>query len=426
MTRRNQLLALVLLLAFIGFGVIYFRYWVVQKPFGIVLIIGEGLAPARVAPTRVFAGSAATPLALDAMPHTALLVNDSADFATPDAAAAATAIATGTKVNNRRLALGADGQPLVNLIELARQSGRATGLVTDGSLTNVTAAAFYAHTSDGNDRDELARTLVDQAHFDVVLGGGSANFLPQDKGGERVDRRDLLLELRRRGVDVVRTRAELDAVPMWRRPRLFGAFARNELAFPDEIELRETQPALGDMVRRAIELLQYNRDGYLLVVNAALMRRAAEENNGERTLGETAELDRAVNVAQHYIGSRSTIVVCGDLAIGGLTMNGAPSRHDEGIAVLGLNAAGSPWLTWASGPNGTTSYGTARPGESPTPRNSEEEIAPHPPEEPAAFYAPTAAATVSDTIAFGSGMGTEALHGTLPNTAIFRIIAGQL
>src|SRR2546430_8958730 len=50
---RNQLLALLCLAVFAGLGVLYFQHWVVQKPFGIILIIGEGLAPERIALTRV-------------------------------------------------------------------------------------------------------------------------------------------------------------------------------------------------------------------------------------------------------------------------------------------------------------------------------------------------------------------------------------
>ena len=55
---RNQLLALFCLMAFAAFGVFYFQLWVVQKPFGIMLFIGEGLAPGRLAATRVYSGGA--------------------------------------------------------------------------------------------------------------------------------------------------------------------------------------------------------------------------------------------------------------------------------------------------------------------------------------------------------------------------------
>src|SRR6266567_4768207 len=59
-------------------------------------------------------------------------------------------------------------------------------------------------------------------------------------------------------------------------------------------------------------------------------------------------------------GRNSTIVVCGDAAIGGLSLNGFPFRKDSGIGLLGLNSAGQPWITWATGPNGTRSYGAAK------------------------------------------------------------------
>src|SRR5437867_13368198 len=78
---RNQLLALFCLLAFAGLGVLYFQHWVVRKPFGIILFVGEGLAPDRLAATRVFAGGADNRLSLDSMPHVALLTNWSKDFA---------------------------------------------------------------------------------------------------------------------------------------------------------------------------------------------------------------------------------------------------------------------------------------------------------------------------------------------------------
>src|SRR5438094_1195265 len=180
------------------------------------------------------------------------------------------------------------------------------------------------------------------------MDGGAAQFIPATKGGERQDTRDLSLELRGNGFDIVRTRTDLEAVPAWRRPKLFGVFSNDDLAFTNQVEQRGQQPSLSDMVRRAIQLLQYNAGGYLLVVDAGLMRKAAEENNGERTLSQTVELDRAVGIARSYGGPRSTIIVCGDGAIGGISLNGYPCRKDRGIAVIGFHSAGQRWVTWAT------------------------------------------------------------------------------
>jgi alkaline phosphatase len=426
---RNQLLALFCLLVFAGFGVVYFQHWVVQKPFGIVLFIGEGLAPGRLAATRMYAGGADAHLALDTLEHVALLRNYSNDFATPDSAAAATAIATGVKVNNRAIGVDSEGKSLANIVEAAREHGRATGLITNGNLTDATAAAFYAHTANQEDREDIARALVEGGKIDIVFGGGGADFLPNTKGGRRHDQRDLILEMQRNGFDLVRSKAELEAIPLWRRPKLLGIFSSAELAFSDQVEARSEQPSLADMVRRAIELLQFNPGGYLLVVDTGLMRKAAQENNGERTLAETIELDRALAIARRYIGGKSTVIVAGDTAIGGMNLNGFPFRKDTGVALLGFNSAGDPWLTWATGPNGTRSYGAAKlanenapsmPASSPTQPTQGQ------PQEPAAFFTATAENTVDDMIALGSGRGSETLRGSIENTQLFEILRDDL
>jgi alkaline phosphatase len=421
---RNQLLALFCLLAFAGLGVLYFQHWVARKPFGIILFVGEGLAPDRLAATRAFAGGADNRLSLDSMANVALLTNCSKDFAAPDQAAAATAIATGVRVANRAIATNPDMSAIKNLIELAREHGRATGLVTDANLTDPTSAAFYAHPRDPDDIESIAAEFVNGGKIDIAMGGGAAQFLPVAKGGERQDGRDLLLDLRRNGFDIVQTRAELEAVPAWRRPKLFGVFSKTELAFANQVEERSQQPSLSDMVRRAIQLLQYNVGGYLLVVDAGLMRKAAQENNGERTLGQTVELDRAVGIARSYGGEKATIIVCGDVAIGGLNLNGFPFRKDSGIAVLGFNSAGQPWLTWATGPNGDKSYGAAKiPGKQD--ENQSKQPQTEQPE-PAAFYTKSALVTVEDVVAFGNGPGTDALAGVVDSTKVFEILRDEL
>src|SRR5437762_1101744 len=419
---RNQLLALFCLLAFAGVGILYFQHWVIRKPFGIIVFVGEGLSPARLGPTRTYAGGAGTRVNLDWMPHAALRMNYTKDHAAPDQAAAATAIATGERVANRALAINGDGKPIKNIVELAREHGRATGLVTDTKLTDPTSAAFYAHPTESTDFEKIAAEFVDRANIDIAMGGGGAQFLPVTKGGERQDNRDLLLELRGNGFDIVRTRAELETIPAWRRPKLFGVFSDGDLAFTNQVEERTHQPSLSDMVRRAIQLLQYNPGGYLLIVDAGLMRKAAQENNAERSLSQTVELDHAIGIARSYGGSRSTIVVCGDVAIGGLTLNGFPFRKDSGVALLGFNPAGQPWITWATGPHGTKSYGPAKiPGKEDRPETQEGEQP-----EPAAFYTKSALVTVEDVVAFGSGPGTDALQGVIDSTAVFRALRDEL
>ena len=346
----------------------------------------------------------------------------SKDFAVSDQAAAATAIATGVKVNNRAVSIDSNGKPIQTIVELARDRGRAVGLVSDRNLTNPTCAAFYAHSNNAGDTEQIALQFAEGGKIDIGLGTSATEFLPQTKQGRRQDRRDLLLEMRGNGFDVVRTRAELEAIPPWQRPKLFGAFGDSDAA-RDSNQNWSDEANLSDMVRRAIELLQYNQGGYLLIVDASRMREAAEANNAEKALTETAEFDRAVATAHRYAGGRSTIIVSGDVAIGGLHANGYPFRKDSGIALLGLNPAGQPWLTWATGPKGMQSYGASKLPENEPPPTAGP---PKDQSQPAAFYSTSALPTVEDVVAFGSGRGSEALQGTIDNTDIFKILRDEL
>jgi alkaline phosphatase len=413
MKLRNQLLALFCLLIFIGFGVLFFKNWVVQKPFAIILFTGDGMAARILAAARQYEGGADHRLTIQTLPNVALVLNHSEDFAVPDAAASATAIATGVQVNNKAIAVDPDGTWLKSIVDWAREKGRATGLVTNGNLTDAANAAFYSHASDSTELESISAQFLDGAKFDVALGGGAAHFIPESKGGLRKDGRDLTLEMRQRGRDLIRSKAELENTPLFRTANLIGLFSPGNMAYGNQMESGSQQPSLSDMVRRSIELLQYHRGGYFLVVNAELISRAASQNDAEHLLTETLELDRAVQTAISYAGEKALIIVTGRHGIGGMTLNGYPLRQDQGVGLLGTNAAGYPSIVWATGPNGPLQ--TAENAASADKASA-----------PAAFHAPAAINNAEDVIAAGSGPGSAGLRGFIEHTAIFKILKDQL
>ena len=427
MKLRNRLLALFCLLVFIAFGVFFFRTWVVQKPFGIIVFLSDGLSTNTLTAARLYEGGGSNRLTSEQFARLALVRNDANDFAVPDAAAAASAIATGVKVNNRSIAMDPNGKMLQSILALARESGRATGLVTTGNLTDATPAAFYAHTTDPNDEEAIAEQFLGEAMVDIALGGGLSRFTPESKGGRRTDGRDLWLELRGKGYAPVRTKAELENMPTFLSGPLVGIFADETLAYSSEVESGSQQPSLSDMVRRAIEFLQTNRSGYLLVVDCASISRAAQANDGDRVLSETLEFDRALALARRYAGDQTLIVAVGKQDVGGMTLNGYPLRDDRGVALLGTNASGYPSITWSTGPAGAPS--SDEPTPEPTPAA---EGQPTPPparparSEPAAYEAPHAIHSARDMILIGSGPGSEPINGFMDNTAVFGILRNQL
>src|SRR5207237_9095607 len=119
--------------------------------------------------------------------------------------------------------------------------------------------------------------------------------------------------------------------------------------------------------------------------------------------------DSAVQVGREYAGRNAAIIVCGDAAIGGMSINGYPFRYDSGVAILGLNSAGQPWVSWATGPNGGKSGGNM---ESPSARDLSAL-------EPAVIQSPSALNSIEDAIANATALRMDNLHATIDTTDVF-------
>ncbi len=414
---RNQFIALACLLAFAGLGFLYVRMWVVQKPSQIILFVSDALASRPLTAARLYAGGADYRFALEGFPNTALLRNSAEDFAVPDDSSAATALATGKRSSHRLVSATGTGNPLPTILEKAHESGRAIGLITNSRLSAPAVAAFYAHTPRSHDAEGIALQLFERDWIRLILGGGGGDFLPEnaegDWPGRRKDGRNLIAEWAAQGVEVVRSKAELEQAGAWEKGRVVGLFGSGPLAYANQLESGSQQPSVADMTRCAIELLRSDRlrggrGSYLLVVDASLYSNACELNQAERALREVQALDESIAAARESAGDKALIMAVGRLSTGGLTLSGYPLRQQKGPEFLGLDPAGYPYLTWASGPNGP------QPG-APAQRN-----------EPAAIVQPSGLNTAEDMIGVGIGPGSERLRGFLDNTAIFDILNDAL
>ena len=409
MKLRNQIIALLCLLAFAGLGVLYARMWVVQKPRQIILFVSDALSTRTLTAARLYAGGSEYRLEMEErFPHTALLRNQSEDFGVPDTASAATALATGRRSRHRAVSSTGTGQAMETILERAHREGRAVGLVTNAQVCAPSAAAFYAHTPRPQEAEGIATQLHEREWIKVVLGGGRGDFQPESEGGRRKDDRNLIADWKARGVEVVGSKAELESAVGGEAGRVVGLFSSGALAFANQIESGSQQPSLADMTRRAIELLRSHRRGYVLVVDAALFTAACEANQGERALREVLALDEAVAAALKEAGDKALVLAVGRHGTGGLTMSGYPLRRQKRAEFLGLDPAGYPYLSWATGPNGPQ-------GGNAGPRN-----------EPAAVAQPSGLNTAEDMLGIGRGPGSERLTGFLDNTKIFGILRDAL
>ncbi|HJW30775.1 MAG TPA: alkaline phosphatase, partial [Saprospiraceae bacterium] len=126
----------------------------------IILMIGDGMGPAHVQiawlyATKQLGKSLAMTEVMD-KGQTAYMVNDTADSTVTESAAAATQMATGAKVLAKSIGIGPDGKSLKTILELAKERGKATGLVTTSKITDATPAAFVAHVEHRSDEIGIA------------------------------------------------------------------------------------------------------------------------------------------------------------------------------------------------------------------------------------------------------------------------------
>ena len=74
--------------------------------------------------------------------------------------------------------------------------------------------------------------MAERADLDVILGGGSADFLPEAARGQRRDGRDLLQDMIRRGYTLPAGGNALQISQPWRSPKLLGFFGADTLQAP--------------------------------------------------------------------------------------------------------------------------------------------------------------------------------------------------
>jgi alkaline phosphatase len=424
MSWRNKILAVLVMLGFAGFAGFYYKNFARKRTHGIVVFVANGLDWPLLNRARAQAAAQGQTLMLDTFPNVTLLQVQGLNGVPPDEAAAATALACGRRTKNGLVGSDLQGNALESILYAAQKAGRSTGLVTTGSLTEADCAAFYGAGQATGDEHKFAGDLVDGSKIDVVLGGGARSFYPVNVLNERgrTDGRDVIRDSQKKGYYVARTMEELNGAPKWRTGQLFGVFAPDVLNYTGLRRLGTPQPTLADMTRRSIEFLQYNLTGYLggyfLVVDHALLRRAARQNLTALAVNETLALDEAVRTALDYMGREALIVVVSGYSLGGLDTSG-----------------GMTGPVWLSGPGAAkpTPVAAALPIRERRGKKGESIQAPTPAPlnpllEPDAALRPSEGAeiTTGPGLILSRGRSAESFGGIIQNTDVFTVLKREM
>ena len=302
----------------------------------VIILLADGLSvghrtAARILSKGVTNGMYNAPLAMDNMPHMALLGTSSVDTIAADSANTASAYMTGHKSSVNALGVYADrtkasqDDPRQETIAeiLRRKTGKAIGVVSDAEIEDATPASVVSHTRRRADKADIVGMFWD-VRPDVILGGGSAYFLPQGvPGSKRKDQTNYIDMFKGDGYTFVTDRTELnDAVKGKAPEKLLGLFHTGNMdGWIDRHQWKgntvkkfPNQPDLTDAFTAAVKVLEQNKNGFFLMLEAGLVDKFSHPLDWTRSVGDTIAFDKVVELAQKYVDKHpdTLLIVTGD------------------------------------------------------------------------------------------------------------------
>ncbi|MBV8112270.1 MAG: alkaline phosphatase [Hyphomicrobiales bacterium] len=297
-----------------------------RKAKNVILFIGDGMSLAHRVAARVLAkgiaeGKARGKLAIDDMPHMALVATAGSDSIITDSANSASAYATGHKSAVNAMGVYADrtfdplDDPKVETISslVKRRHGMAVGIVTNTEIEDATPAAMVAHVRRRSEYDRIVEQFF-AAKPDVIMGGGRANFLPRSvEGGKRRDDSDFVAQFRDAGYSVASTGPEMTSLADdAKTTKLLGLFTLGNMdgALDRKILKGGTvgkfpqQPDLTEQVSAALKVLARNEAGFFLMVESGMIDKYTHLLDMERAVYDTIMLDNAVKLARDWASAR--------------------------------------------------------------------------------------------------------------------------
>ena len=204
-------------------------------------------------------------------------------------------------------------------------------MVSDAEIEDATPASVVGHTRRRADKAEIVDMFY-SVKPDVIIGGGSAYFLPQNvPGSKRKDDKNYVEMFQKEGYALATSNTELSKAVKGNPDKLLGLFHTGNMdgvldrkflkkgtvsKFPD-------QPDLTDSMRAALSVLSKNPEGFFLMLEAGLVDKYSHPLDWERAVYDTIMFDKVVAIAQEFCDKNpdTLLIVTGD--------------HTHSISVIG-------------------------------------------------------------------------------------------
>jgi len=316
-----------------------------KKAKNVILLIGDGMGDSEITAARNYAeGAGGYFKGIDALPLTGQYTHYALDKKTgkpdyvTDSAASATAWSTGVKTYNGALGVDIHEKDHQTILELAKSAGLATGNVSTAELQDATPAALISHVTsrkcygpsvtaekcptnalDKGGKGSITEQLLN-ARADVTLGGGAKTFAETATAGEWQGK-TLREQAQVRGYQLVSDATSLAAITQanqdkpllglfsdgnmpvrWEGPKAtyHGNIDKEVVTCTPNPKRDSSVPTLAQMTDKAISLLSSNEKGFFLQVEGASIDKQDHAANPCGQIGETVDLDEAVQKALEF------------------------------------------------------------------------------------------------------------------------------
>lgn len=304
-----------------------------KKVKNVILMIGDGMGLEQLSAAWVVNGGHLN--ITDNFPVTGIQWTYSANRLVTDSAAAGTALATGSKTNNGKIAMSPSDEPLETLSEYAKSKGKKTGTSVVCRICDATPAVFSTHAAHRDSLYDITARFVD-SDLDFLFGGGLKWW------ENRPDGRDLTAEVEAKGYTFVK---DIEALNSVEEGPVIALTAYMELpAALDRGSAHQTS------VAKALELLD-NKNGFFLMVEGSCIDDYGHANKVGYVVEEILDFDRTVGAVLEWAAKdgETLVIVTADHATGGMTLldgNIAEQRVGVNFSNTGHNGAAVPVYAW--------------------------------------------------------------------------------
>lgn len=302
----------------------------VTQAKNVILLIGDGMGPEQIRAGELFKGEK---LAMQKFPYQTT-VQTCSESGLTDSAAAATALATGTRTYNGYVGRYWDNATeattdLETIVDIAHGLGKRTGIIATEELHGATPMGFSAHSNNRGNTSELMSSAATSSNVNLFASYAISEKYQNvfiEAGYTKIEDADLISEAT--------------------EDKILGSYAIDANYEPMMAE--GSFVAFDRLVTEALEYLSKDEDGFFLMAEGSHIDHGGHNNDICYMLEELIAFDNMVAAVLEWAKDRddTVVLVTADHETGGLSLD-KDVTHEDMVEIYESNGRGSgyDWTT---------------------------------------------------------------------------------